>query len=240
MESLLDPPAELRFIVRPYLHATQVAAGESPSLALDAYDTTKLQNGAVAMVLNVGYFGVQDRGPKSFFIFRKFETTLLPADLNVTPGRNGGIWIRMQEGSLLSSAVAANGGAVTLTAAAGPIEVIAGGGTAGYPFYQYQLNAFGRIRIEGGATPGAIVVAQLQYSYQVGAPVWVDMDVSPAITLLADEETEISLHGAPALISGVNGAALLTRMICTDTVQTTTVPIGGASLLTNVYAYSFG
>jgi hypothetical protein len=242
MESLLDPPADLRCIIRPYLHASQAAVGESPSLALDALNTTKIPNGALALILNNNYSGVEDRGPKAQYIFKKFGTTALTSDDNVVPGLGGGVWVRMLDGNLLVSSQVLNNVPVTLTAGAGLTEVVISGVLGGQaPFLRYQLEAIASLRVTGGAVAGAVVAAQLQYSYQVGAPSWVDLGpIAPDFTLLADQQVDIALHARSILITAIEGATLLTRIVATDTVQTTTVPALGGNLLNNLFAYTIG
>lgn len=234
--SVLDAPAELRLIVRKYAHYTQVPAGEDQSQALSEYNTAKLQDGAVAMVTHVGGTGPA-QGRRSFYVFRRDESAawFAPTTERIMPrSGGGGVWYQYADGGWDGTLLSVDTvGPTTVTAGAGDTVVAA-------PAYvnptfdsDYGLLARARVKIDGGAVAGAVVIANLEYTL-VTPEVWVALDQSAPLTLLANQQVEIGLVGYDRTVLGFLGL----RVVVSCTVQDVTVPVGGVKATIDRFRFS--
>jgi hypothetical protein len=229
-DSILDPPADLRVIVRKYAVASSAPAGQ-PELSLQAYNTTKLQNGAVAFVYSAGGASSGIDGDRNMYVFDRSADTITTNDASgFAPLKGGGIWRRVPQMSSgytgLSSVQTDAGGDDTLTAGAAATVVATETFTSNADA-QYVVDA--AIQINAGAVGGSEVTVNLERNIDGGA--WSTIDTY-TLTMLADQQTVVALFGE---ISTSGGNTIGLRVTAAAATQDSSVPADGCTMRTQVF-----
>lgn len=192
-------------------------------MCLCNYNTGKLHDGAMAMVLKArqspGPFGEQ-----AMYVFRRDENLAWTGpELDRIKSRfGGGVWYRLWDHAYGGTIQSSGYGGVTLTAGDPAMVLYTGNQDQGYESV-FGLSGRARVRVNGGAVAGGIFVATLQYSY-TDPDVWITVDESPPLTLLADQQTDVFLTAA-SYARATDHVAY--RLLGACTVQNVTIPSSG-------------
>lgn len=222
----MDAPTELRLIVRRYAQYAQVPPGGDVSQALSNYNTAKLHDGAMAVVLSAGASpGVQET---ALYVFRRNVNPVWggPVTDRVVPLVGGGAWYRQYNGGITNNITSYSGGPTVIVAGDPAVTLV----TVQFdsPNVPLRMRAIldGWVKVDGGAVAGGIVSVAMETS--IDGLVWDAADTVPPLTLLADQQTVIPLS---AHVTGANNAqAFLARIRASCTVQNVTIPDLGAHL----------
>ncbi len=192
---LIEAPADLRIIQRKYARAIEVPATESPSMALQNYNTSKLQDGALAVVYASGAYGTESGQPKMFVFRRNYTGAAFTNSDSFTPSAGPGYWAQYDLGTVYSMQALESGGAVTLTAGAGDQTLVE-------PIQSTWNNAYtGIARVEARVlvtttTAGAVVTLTLEGdSYDTtGVPTYATL-ATDTFTSITNQQTQLTLVG---------------------------------------------
>lgn len=229
-DSILDPPADLRVIIRKYAVASSAPAGQ-PELSLQAYNTSKLQNGAVAFVYSAGGSSSGINGDRAMYVFDRSADTSVTNDVSgFAPLKGGGIWRRVPQmaGGYtgLSSVQTDVGGGDTLTAGAAATIVATETFTSNADAH-YVVNA--ALQINAGAVAGSEVTVNLERNADGGA--WSVIDTY-TLTMLADQQTVVPLYGEQ---TASGGTTIGLRVTAAAAAQDSSVPADGCTMRTQVF-----
>lgn len=222
----MDAPAGLRLIMRKYAHPIQVPPGGDVSQALSNYNTSKLHDGAMAVVQSAGASpGVQET---ALYVFRRNVNPVLagPVTDRVIPLVGGGAWYRQYNGGITSNISAYATGPTVVTAGDPAVTLV----TVQFSGSNIPLRRHaildGWVKVDGGAVAGGIVSVAMETS--IDGLAWAAADTVPPLTLLADQQTVIPLS---AHVTGANTAQdFFARIRVSCATQDVTIPDLGAHL----------
>jgi hypothetical protein len=233
-------PASLRLIKRKYGSVAEVAAPDTdPSLALQAFNTSSLQDGALGVAYASQAGGTNHGYPRLFMFKRGYSGPPENAQTSFTPIVGGGLWVQLAGMNMVQPMSVFNdgGGGITMTAGGGAtvlnshtgvgLHQSAGFGSIG--------NLVARVLVTTGAVAGSNVSLLLQTSVYTGAPTWATQDSIGWITMLANQHLELNLRCGFSMAPGdllaarIVGEATAQDAVCTSSViwwDSTVIPFG--------------
>lgn len=193
-------PASLRILQFKYARATEVPPTESPALALQNYNTSRLKDGALASVYSFTGFGTEEGQVFLYTFKRNYSGPAIVGSFALTPAAGGGLWVRNVSNEIvLMESYTSDDSEATLTADAPLTQVLAANAQSWNSPNAY-LGLLGKIRVEArvmvrcGAVGGAVVTLALQGSAYDVVPSFATL-ATETVTLLADQYTQVTLVG---------------------------------------------
>jgi hypothetical protein len=227
----MDAPAELRLIVRKYAQFSQVPPGGDVSQALSNYNTSKLHDGAMAVVQSA--LQGPGSGELALYVFRRDVNPVWAGPLTerVVPLAGGGAWYRQYNGGITNNISAYATGPTVITAGDPAVTLVTVQFNGSIiPLRQYAILD-GWVKVDGGAVAGGIVSVVMETSIDNGMT-WAAADTVPPLTLLADQQTVIPLSTHVS----VDSDEFQARIQVSCATQNVTIPDLGAHLTGSVAA----
>lgn len=220
-----DPPAELRVLSRQYALSSAAPSG-SENLSLQAVNTAKLQNGALAVVWNQAS-GVGT--VRSFYVLEKSAAAVVADTTARFNASGGGVWRRVPQAEASSTsfqsyeilARLSKATATALTAPSGDVVLDTSSAITGNGESLFAVAANGHVQIVDDGTGGAVVEAAIQQ--QVNGGGWNDI-IRRSATLLAGQAIDLDITAS--VIASDPADSIELRTVAAVTVQDATVTAG--------------
>ncbi len=220
----MDAPAALRLIVRKYAQFSQVPLGGDVSQALSNYNTSKLHDGALAVVQSANQ--APGTGELALYVFRRDVNPVWAGPLleRVVPLVGGGAWYRQYNGGITNNITAYGTGPTVITAGAPAVTLVTVQFSS--PIIPLRMRAIldGWVKVDGGAVAGGVVSVAIETS--IDGMAWAVADTVPPLTLVANQQTVIPLSAHVSADSDEMSARI--RVSCAG--QDVTIPDLGAHL----------